>query len=136
MTGVQTCALPIYSCLLPDSPEVGAQRVQILSQIKNAYHLSRSCGMTDTLFNTLFNRAIAVGKRVRTETKIAYSSVSVSSAAVDLAIDVVGDLTKANILVLGAGRMSELTARQVHDVALRFLTAQSQILEEDRKSVV
>jgi glutamyl-tRNA reductase len=38
--------------------------------------------MTDTLFNTLFNRAIAVGKRVRTETKIAYSSVSVSSAAV------------------------------------------------------
>ena len=37
---------------------------QILSQIKNAYHLSRSCGMTDTLFNTLFNRAIAVGKRL------------------------------------------------------------------------
>ena len=88
---------------------------QILSQIKNAYHLSRSCGMTDTLFNTLFNRAIAVGKRVRTETKIAYSSVSVSSAAVDLAIDVVGDLTKANILVLGAGRMSELTARHLID---------------------
>ena len=71
--------------------------------------------MTDTLFNTLFNRAIAVGKRVRTETKIAYSSVSVSSAAVDLAIDVVGDLTKANILVLGAGRMSELTARHLID---------------------
>lgn len=93
---------------------------QILSQIKNAYHLSRSCGMTDTLFNTLFNRAIAVGKRVRTETKIAYSSVSVSSAAVDLAIDVVGDLTKANILVLGAGRMSELTARHLIVKALKL----------------
>ena len=75
---------------------------QILSQIKNAYHLSRSCGMTDTLFNTLFNRAIAVGKRVRTETKIAYSSVSVSSAAVDLAIDVVGDLTARHLIDKGA----------------------------------
>lgn len=88
---------------------------QILSQIKNAYHLSRSTGMTDTLLNTLFNRAIAVGKRVRTETKIAYSSVSVSSAAVDLAIDVIGDLAETNILVLGAGRMSELTARHLID---------------------
>lgn len=88
---------------------------QILSQIKNAYHVARSCGMTDILLNTLFNRAIAVGKRVRTETKIAYSSVSVSSAAVDLAIDVIGDLNDANILILGAGRMSELTARHLID---------------------
>ena len=91
---------------------------QILSQIKNAYHLSRSCGMTDTLFNTLFNRAIAVGKRVRTETKIAYSSVSVSSAAVDLAIDVVGDLTKANILVLGA--VSNRNLSHAQELAEKF----------------
>lgn len=94
---------------------------QILSQIKNAYHLARSYGTTDTLLNTLFNRAISVGKRVRTETKIAYSSVSVSSAAVDLAIDVVGDLTAANILVLGAGRMSELTARHLIDKGARTI---------------
>lgn len=88
---------------------------QILSQIKNAYHISRTVGMTDTVLNTLFNKAIAVGKRVRTETKIAYSSVSVSSAAVDLAINILGDLSKANILVLGAGHMSELTARHLID---------------------
>lgn len=88
---------------------------QILSQIKNAYQIARNHGMTDTILNTLMNKAIAVGKRVRTETKIAYSSVSVSSAAVDLAIDILGDLTTANILVVGAGHMSELTARHLID---------------------
>ena len=88
---------------------------QILNQIKAAYQLSRSSGMTDTFMNTLMNRAIAVGKKVRTETRIAYSSVSVSSAAVDLAIEVLGDLSTAKILILGAGKMSELTARHLID---------------------
>lgn len=88
---------------------------QILSQIKNAYQIARENSMTGTIFNTIFNRAIATGKRVRTETKIAYSSVSVSSAAVDLAMDVLGSIEDANILVLGAGRMSELTARHLID---------------------
>ena len=88
---------------------------QILNQIKAAYQLSRSIGMTDTFMNTLMNRAIAVGKKVRTETRIAYSSVSVSSAAVDLAIEILGDIKAAKILILGAGKMSELTARHLID---------------------
>lgn len=88
---------------------------QILSQIKNAYQIARNNGMTDTILNTLLNKAIAVGKRVRTETKIAYSSVSVSSAAVDLAINILGDLKTASILVVGAGHMSELTVRHLLD---------------------
>lgn len=88
---------------------------QILSQIKNAYQIARSGGYTDVILNTLMNRAIAVGKRVRTETRIAYSSVSVSSAAVDLALDILGDLSRARILVVGAGHMSELTARHLID---------------------
>ena len=88
---------------------------QILSQIKNAYQIARANGMTDTILNTIMNKAIAVGKRVRTETKIAYSSVSVSSAAVDLAIKILGDLSKAQILVVGAGHMSELTAQHLLD---------------------
>lgn len=88
---------------------------QILSQIKNAYQIARNNGMTDTILNTIMNKAIAVGKRVRTETKIAYSSVSVSSAAVDLAIKILGDLSKSQILVVGAGHMSELTAQHLLD---------------------
>ncbi|HAT98681.1 MAG: glutamyl-tRNA reductase [Acidaminococcaceae bacterium] len=88
---------------------------QILSQVKDAYHLARTAGTTSTLFNTIFNQAITTGKRIRTRTQIAYRSVSVSSAAVDLAMKVVGDLSKADILVIGAGKMSELTARHLLD---------------------
>lgn len=88
---------------------------QILSQVKDAYHLARMAGTTSTLFNTIFNQAISTGKKIRTRTQIAYRSVSVSSAAVDLAMKVVGDLTKADILVIGAGKMSELTARHLLD---------------------
>ena len=92
---------------------------QILSQIKQAYRLASRQGMTCTLLNTLFHRAIAVGKRVRTETRIAYNSVSVSSAAVDLAIELLGDLTKAKVLIVGAGHMGELTARHIYDKGAR-----------------
>ncbi len=106
---------------------------QILSQIKNAYHIARTNGMTDTILNTLLNKAIAVGKRVRTETKIAYSSVSVSSAAVDLAIDIIGDLSKANILVLGAGHMSELTARHLIDKGARTIFVSNRNLDHAKE---
>jgi glutamyl-tRNA reductase len=86
---------------------------QILSQVKNAYALARIAGTTSTVLNTLFNKAIAVGKKVRTTTRIAYNAVSVSYAAVELAKKVLGDLTNLNVLVLGAGEMSELTARHL-----------------------
>ena len=66
---------------------------QILSQVKKAYAVAKDIGATSTVLNTLFHRAIAVGKRVRTETRIAYSAVSVSYAAVELAKSVLGDLT-------------------------------------------
>lgn len=84
---------------------------QILSQVKKAYALGREAGTTSTVFNTLFHRAIAVGKRVRTETRIAYSPVSISYAAVTLAKSSYGDLFGANILLVGAGQMAELTAK-------------------------
>ena len=58
---------------------------QILSQVKAAYALGREAGTTSTILNTLFHRAIACGKRVRTETRIQYNSVSISYAAVELA---------------------------------------------------
>lgn len=86
---------------------------QILSQVKKAYSIARDTGTTSTVLNTLFNRAIAVGKKVRTKTRIAYNAVSVSYAAVELAKKVIGDLSKSNVLVLGAGEMSELTARHL-----------------------
>ncbi len=86
---------------------------QILSQVKKAYSLARDVGTTSTVLNTLFHRAIAVGKKVRTETRIAHSAVSVSYAAVELAKKTVGDLSQSNVLLLGAGQMGELTARHL-----------------------
>lgn len=86
---------------------------QILSQVKKAYSIAREVGMTSTVLNTLFNRAIAVGKKVRTQTRIAYNAVSVSYAAVELAKHAISDLSTVNVLLLGAGEMSELTARHL-----------------------
>jgi glutamyl-tRNA reductase len=86
---------------------------QILSQVKKAYSLASDVGTTSTVLNTLFHRAIAVGKKVRTETRIAHSAVSVSYAAVELAKKFFGDLSKSNVLLLGAGQMGELTARHL-----------------------
>ncbi|MDD4601388.1 Glutamyl-tRNA reductase [bioreactor metagenome] len=86
---------------------------QILSQVKKAYSIARDAETTSTVLNTLFHRAIAVGKKVRTVTRIAHNAVSVSYAAVELAKEVVGDLSNSNVLILGAGEMSELTARHL-----------------------
>lgn len=83
---------------------------QILSQVKHAYATALEHGATDTILNLLFNRAIAAGKRVRTETRIAYSAVSVSYAAVELAKKVLGTIADKRVLLFGAGKMAELTA--------------------------
>jgi glutamyl-tRNA reductase len=95
-----------------DSMIVGEN--QILGQVKAAYEVSRSAGVTGSYLNTLFQSALAVGKRVRTETNIGHGAFSVGSAAVELATRIFGDsLAGKTVLVLGAGKMSELTARHL-----------------------
>lgn len=87
---------------------------QILSQVKKAYTVARKNGATSTVLNTLFHRAIAAGKRVRTETHIAYNAVSVSYAAVELAKTVFnGNLSDSSALIYGAGETAELTAKNL-----------------------
>lgn len=86
---------------------------QILSQVKKAYAMAREARATSTILNTLFHRAITTGKRVRTETRIAFNAVSVSYAAVQLALKIFGTLEHSNALIFGAGQMAELTARNL-----------------------
>lgn len=86
---------------------------QILSQVKEAYSIAKSVDATDTILNTLFHKAITVGKTVRTETKIAYNSVSVSSAAVELAEKKLNGLEDKTALIFGAGKMAKLTAQHL-----------------------
>lgn len=86
---------------------------QILGQVKQAYALAKAAGTIGGLLEEVLTRAFAVAKRVRTETGIAASAVSVSYAAVELARKIFGDLKGKTILVVGAGKMSELAAKHL-----------------------
>ncbi|MBI5231503.1 MAG: glutamyl-tRNA reductase [Coriobacteriales bacterium] len=86
---------------------------QILGQVKDAYQYSLDGGGSQRIFNKLFRQSFEVGKRVRTETDIGENAVSISYAAVELAKKVFDNLDGRTILVLGAGKMSELTAKHL-----------------------
>ncbi len=83
---------------------------QILGQIKELYHTARQAGVTGKVLDTAFEKAIHVGKRVRAETRINQGSVSIGSAAVDLAEDVLGTLEGKMVVIIGAGTMGTLVA--------------------------
>ncbi|MHC1631045.1 MAG: glutamyl-tRNA reductase [Methanotrichaceae archaeon] len=84
---------------------------QILGQIKNLYHAAKEAGTTGWMLDTAFKKAIQVGKRVRRETQINEKSISVGSAAVDLAEEILGGLEGTSVLVIGAGETGELISK-------------------------
>jgi len=84
---------------------------EVLGQVKRAYEGALDAGATGPLLNRLFRAAIETGKRVRTETAIGERHLSISSVAVALAGEVLGDLAERRVVVLGAGETSELAAR-------------------------
>lgn len=84
---------------------------QILGQVREAYEHACGHGATNNVLNTLFQQAISVGKKVRTETKIDQNAVSVSYAAVELARNFYGELQGKSVLVMGAGKMSQLAVK-------------------------
>jgi len=84
---------------------------QILGQFKNAYGLATENKATGMILNRLFHKAFSVAKRVRTETRIANSAVSISFAAVELAKKIFDHLSDCQVLLIGAGEMCELAAK-------------------------
>ena len=86
---------------------------QILGQVKDAFALAQSCEAVGPALHSLFTQAFAVAKKVRTETEIARHAVSVSFAAVELAKKIFGGLQGKAVLLVGAGKMSELAARHL-----------------------
>ena len=88
---------------------------QILGQVKDAFALAQGCEAVGPALHTLFTQAFAVAKRVRTETDIARHAVSVSFAAVELAKQIFAGLTGRAVLLVGAGKMSELAAKHLVD---------------------
>ena len=96
-----------------DSMVVGEP--QILGQVKEAYAVARAAGTVQSYLDLLLTRAFAVAKRVRSETAIGSSSVSVASVAVELAGKIFGSLEGTHVCLVGAGKMSELAARHLVD---------------------
>lgn len=86
---------------------------QILGQVKSFYGMAVEAGTVGALLNGLLQGALHAAKRVRSETGVGEYSVSVSSAAVDLARKIFGDLRGRGVLVVGAGKMGELTANHL-----------------------
>lgn len=94
-----------------DSMVVGEP--QILGQLKTAYALAKERGALHGPLEMLVTRSFHVAKRIRTETGIGENAVSVSFAAVELAKRIFGNLRGKRVLILGAGKMSELAARHL-----------------------
>ena len=94
-----------------DSMVVGEP--QILGQVKEAYATARAVGAVRAQLDQLLTRAFAVAKRVRTETAVGSSSVSIASVAVELAQKIFGSLNGKSVYLVGAGKMSELAARHL-----------------------
>ncbi len=86
---------------------------QVLGQVKEAYLSAADSQAAGKLVHGLFSQALAVGKRAHTETEISRNAVSVSYAAVELAKKVFESLEGKRVLIIGAGKMSELTARHL-----------------------
>jgi glutamyl-tRNA reductase len=87
---------------------------QILGQMKAAYAAAHELGTLHGILDDVLTRAFGVAKRVRNETEIGRSAVSVSYAAVELARQIFGSLKGKTVLIAGAGKMSELAARHLH----------------------
>ena len=94
--------------MLPGEP-------QILGQVRDAYQFACARGFTNKILNVLFQQAIAVGKRVRKATGIDQNAISIGYAAVELARRTLGDFAGCSVLIVGAGKISELVVRYLVD---------------------
>jgi glutamyl-tRNA reductase len=87
---------------------------QILGQMKGAFQVAQETSTTGTIFNMLFKQVITLAKRAHAETEIGQHAVSVSYAAIELAKKLYGDLRNKSVLIVGAGKMSELTVKHLY----------------------
>jgi glutamyl-tRNA reductase len=85
--------------------------VQILAQVKDAYHIALDEGTTNNVLNKAFLRAVEAGKRVRQGTEISRGAVSMASASVTMAERVFGRLAARRVLLVGAGQTARLAAK-------------------------
>ncbi|GAB4362809.1 MAG: glutamyl-tRNA reductase [Deltaproteobacteria bacterium] len=106
---------------------------QILGQVKDAYGYAVEFRSIGPVLDKFFTKAFSVAKRVRTETKVASSAVSVSYAAVELARKIFGDLSDKTVLLIGAGEMCELAARHLLSAGVQGILVTNRTFERAAK---
>ena len=111
-----------------DSMVVGES--QILGQIKEAYQQAVEAGTVGRVLSQLMHRTLSVAKRIRTETAISQKPVSISSVAVDLAYRVFGELSDNTVMLVGAGEMGELAARNLAEAGAGKLVVTNRTQEK------
>ena len=94
-----------------DSMILGEQ--EILGQVARAYQIACENAASNSVINVLFQKALKVGKQVRTETRISNGASSVGSAAVELARQAFGDIGSASVMLIGTGEIGRLVARNL-----------------------
>ncbi|HCE67926.1 MAG: glutamyl-tRNA reductase [Geobacteraceae bacterium GWC2_55_20] len=114
-----------------DSMVVGEP--QILGQIKTSYGYAAEYKSSGIILNRFLHKAFSVAKRVRTETKIASSAVSVAFAAVELAKKILGDLSDKTVMLIGAGEMCELAAKHFLNSGARGVMVTNRTFERAEK---
>jgi glutamyl-tRNA reductase len=110
-----------------DSMIVG--EAQILGQLKEAYRWSAEEKCTGPILNRLLHKAFSVAKRVRSETQIGSSAVSISYAAIELAKKIFGSLENKRVLLIGAGEMAELAAEHLMGNGAQDMVVANRTLE-------
>ncbi|HBT96872.1 MAG TPA: glutamyl-tRNA reductase [Desulfobulbaceae bacterium] len=109
-----------------DSMIIG--ETQILGQLKAAYRQAAEAGCTGAVLNRLLPKSFTVAKRVRSETGIGLSAVSISYAAVELAKKIFGSLQGKNVLLIGAGEMAELAMEHLLNQKIAAVTVVNRTL--------
>jgi glutamyl-tRNA reductase len=107
---------------------------QILAQLRDAYADALDLGSTGPVSNRLFHQALEAGKRVRHETAIGELNASVASVAASLVRDRLGSLEQASVLVVGAGKIAELVATNLHGRGAREIVVANR--DPDRAAAV
>lgn len=110
-----------------DSMVIG--ETQILGQVREAFFAAQRLGMTSKIFNHLFQQALAFAKRAHTQTAIGEQAVSISYAAVELGKKVMGSFTDKTVMILGAGKMGELTGKHLAAAGAKKIIVANRTLE-------
>ena len=111
-----------------DSMIVG--ETQIFGQVKDAYFKARSLHTLGKTLDFIFEEAIRVGKKVRTETQIGKGAVSTSTAAIELARKIFETLEGKTVLIIGAGKIGEMTVKNLHSRGVSTVLVANRTLQK------